>query len=316
VTDFGLASYKAADGVRPALVIGKVFYDLDAVLAAAEPKDAPLAAAARSGLQGLFDSWASSGKKLAALAVAAGDLAAKRKIAPLADAAGRLAPPYRPQRIFAAASNYIEHADEMGTVLATKANSKPYIFMKADSSVVGPDATVIIPPESTQVDWEVELAAIIGKEARHVTEAAALDYVAGYTVINDVSARDLNVRSDFPFKFDWFQGKSFDTFAPLGPWVVPASAIPDPQKLCLRLSVNGTLMQDASSEGMIFTVREQIAYLSSILTLRPGDVIATGTPTGVGMGRGIFLKDGDVMEASIEHIGTLRNPVAAAPVRR
>lgn len=316
MVDFGLATYKADKELRSVLVLNDAFYDLEAALMAAEPKDAALAASARAGLQSLFDHWPTVGKKLAGLAAVFGDLAAKRKITPLPDAARRLAAPYRPQRIFAAAANYIEHAEEMGTVLATKANSKPYIFMKADSSVVGPDATVIIPPESSQVDWEVELAAVIGKEARHVSIGEALDYVAGYTVINDVSARDLNVRNDFPFKFDWFQGKSFDTFAPLGPWVVPASAIPDPQKLRLRLSVNGTLMQDASSEGMIFTVREQIAYLSSILTLRPGDVIATGTPTGVGMGRGIFLKDGDVMEASIEHIGTLRNPVAAAPARR
>jgi len=137
----------------------------------------------------------------------------------------------------------------------------------------------------------------------------SLDYVAGYTVVNDISARDLNTRTDYPFKFDWFQGKSWDSFAPLGPWIVPAWLIPDPQALGLRLTVNGEEMQKDSTKNMIWNVREQISYLSQILTLRPGDVIATGTPTGVGMGRGIFLKHGDQVEATVENIGTLSNRV-------
>ena len=124
-------------------------------------------------------------------------------------------------------------------------------------------------------------------------------------------ARDLTRRSDFPFKFDWFQGKSFDTFAPLGPWIVPAAEIADPQQLRLGLDVNGEAMQDGSSAEMIFTVAEQISYLSHMLTLEPGDVIATGTPTGVGASRGVFLQPGDVMCATIESIGELQNPVAA-----
>lgn len=237
------------------------------------------------------------------------------KLKPVSGGFGKLAAPTRPARIFAAAANYIEHAEEMGTVLAAKANSNPYIFMKAETAVVGPGTKVVIPPESKQVDWEVELGVVIGREARFVSVDKALDYVAGYTVVNDVSARDLNVRSDFPFKFDWFQGKSFDTFAPIGPWLVPKSCIADPQKLKLELKVNNEIMQDADTGGMIFTVREQIAYLCNILTLKPGDVIATGTPTGVGMARGIFLKPGDVMEANIEGIGVLRNPVAAPQKR-
>ena len=123
--------------------------------------------------------------------------------------------------------------------------------------------------------------------------------VAGYTIINDISARDLNVRDDYPFRMDWFQGKCFDTFAPLGPWLVPAACIDDPYALNMRLTVNGTPMQEERTGAMIFDIGEQIEYLSSVLTLQPGDVIATGTPTGVGMSRGVFLAPGDVMEAAI-----------------
>ena len=160
------------------------------------------------------------------------------------------------------------------------------------------------------LDWEVELAAVIGKRARRVSVDKALDYVAGYSIVNDVSARDLNMRADYPFKFDWFQGKCHDTFAPFGPWIVPAWFIKDPQDLRMELTVNGESMQNDSTGNMIWSVREQIAYLSTIVTLEPGDVIATGTPAGVGMGRGTYLNDGDVMVASLEKIGSIRNRVA------
>ncbi|EKF18183.1 fumarylacetoacetate hydrolase family protein [Nitratireductor pacificus] len=221
----------------------------------------------------------------------------------------QLAAPFRPGRIFCAASNFVDHADEMGTVLAAKAESKPYMFLKLEDCVIGPGQPVLMPEATSQLDWEVELAAVIGKRARHVSVADALSHVAAYTVVNDVTARDMNVRSDYPFKFDWFQGKCHDSFAPFGPWLVPASQIPDPQKVGLRLSVNGAVMQQGTAEEMIWKVNEQIAYLSTILTLKPGDVIATGTPTGVGMGRGIFLKRGDVMTAAIVEIGEITNPV-------
>jgi 2-keto-4-pentenoate hydratase/2-oxohepta-3-ene-1,7-dioic acid hydratase in catechol pathway len=168
-----------------------------------------------------------------------------------------------------------------------------------------------MPPETRQLDWEIELAAVIGKRCRRVSVERALDAVAGYTIVNDISARDLNVRSDYPFKFDWFQGKCHDTFAPFGPWIVPAWQIPDPQDVHLKLEVNGQVMQEDTSHNLIWTVREQIAYLSTIVTLEPGDVVATGTPTGVGMGRGIFLKDGDRLAATIRGIGTLANRVQA-----
>ena len=307
-----LATYRAGRNHRVALVLDRQLYDL---AAAAKATRKLSAATAEAGLDALMGDWPRLRRDVEALAKSAAELVGRRKLKPISGGLGKLAAPTRPARIFAAAANYVEHAEEMGTVLAAKANSNPYIFMKADTAVIGPGAKVVIPPESKQVDWEVELGVVIGREARFVSVDKALDYVAGYTVVNDVSARDLNVRSDFPFKFDWFQGKSFDTFAPIGPWIVPKSCIADPQKLKLQLKVNDETMQDADTGGMIFTVREQIAYLSKILTLKPGDVIATGTPTGVGMARGIFLKPGDVMEATVEGIGALRNPVAAPSKR-
>jgi 2,4-diketo-3-deoxy-L-fuconate hydrolase len=168
-----------------------------------------------------------------------------------------------------------------------------------------------MPPETAQLDWEVELAAVIGRRGRRVKVGDALDHVAGYAIVNDVTARDLNKRTDYPFKFDWFQGKAHDTFAPFGPWMVPAWLIEDPQGVPLHLVVNGTVMQDDTTAKMIWTLAEQIAYLSTIVTLEPGDVIATGTPTGVGASRGIFLKAGDVVTASIAGIGAITNHVVA-----
>ena len=242
-----------------------------------------------------------------AVAAKVRDAAASGKVRAVSGA--ELCAPFRPGRIFCAASNFVDHADEMGTVLAAKAVSKPYMFLKLEDCIIGTGQPVVMPEGTAKLDWEVELAAVIGKRARHVSVADALSHVAAYTVVNDVTARDLNVRGDYPFKFDWFQGKCHDSFAPFGPWLVPASQIPDPQKVSLSLSVNGTMMQQGTAEEMIWKVNEQIAYLSTILTLKPGDVIATGTPTGVGMGRGIFLKRGDVMTAAIAEIGEITNPV-------
>jgi 2,4-diketo-3-deoxy-L-fuconate hydrolase len=185
------------------------------------------------------------------------------------------------------------------------------MFLKLRNTVIGTGENVQMPPETNKLDWEIELAAVIGKRCRRIGVEDALGAVAGYTVINDISARDMNTRTDYPFKFDWFQGKCHDTFAPIGPWIVPAWQIPDPQRVDLKLEVNGATMQQDSTANMIWTVREQIAYLSTIVTLEPGDVVATGTPTGVGMGRGIFLKDGDTITATIAGIGTLTNRVVA-----
>jgi 2,4-didehydro-3-deoxy-L-rhamnonate hydrolase len=238
-------------------------------------------------------------------------LARTGKLQAVPGGAGALTAPFRPDRIFCAAANYIEHANEMGSVLAGKSESKPYMFIKLRNTVIGPGEAIRMPPETSQLDWEIELAAVIGRGGRRIPVTQALEHVGGYAIVNDISARDLNVRRDYPFKFDWFQGKCHDTFAPFGPWIVPAHAVPDPQALAMELKVNEQVMQKDSTANMIWTVREQIAYLSTIVTLEPGDVIATGTPTGVGMARGIFLKAGDVVSASIDGIGTLTNSVVA-----
>ncbi|HEY1626144.1 MAG TPA: fumarylacetoacetate hydrolase family protein [Streptosporangiaceae bacterium] len=314
---FGVAAYQAAHGRSLAVALdhGGRVVDLAGACAAyglplLSGESHPRAARPFPGWP--FPDWTGASAQLAELAAAAS--ADPARMTHLPDVTEHLLAPPCSGRTFAAASNYVDHAEEMGTALAAKADSNPYMFIKPDTCLIGPRRAVELPPRSSQVDWEVELAVVIARTARHVSTGDALGYIAGYTVINDISARDLNVRSDFPFTFDWFQGKGFDTFAPLGPWLVPAALIEDPQRLRISLSVNGEVMQDATTAEMIFTVAEQISYLSSILTLHPGDVIASGTPDGVGMGRGIYLKPGDVMTAEIEGIGQLVNPVVTAPV--
>jgi 2-keto-4-pentenoate hydratase/2-oxohepta-3-ene-1,7-dioic acid hydratase in catechol pathway len=312
MTPIALATYRRGNNLLPALVVDSQLYDLDTALAAGLPP------ASRDwtvgGVATIIAHWAASEPWLRMVAETVGTLIASGKLRAVDRGASLVAAPFRPERIFCAASNFVEHANEMGTVLAAKSASKPYMFLKLRNTVIGTGENIQMPPETSKLDWEIELAAVIGKRCRRIAVADALDAVAGYTIVNDVSARDLNVRSDYPFKFDWFQGKCHDTFAPIGPWIVPAWQIPDPQKVDLRLDVNGSPMQQDSTRNMIWTVREQIAYLSTIVTLEPGDVVATGTPTGVGMGRGVFLKDGDTITASIPDIGTLTNRVVAERV--
>ncbi len=305
-----LASYQtnASQASKLAFVVDGKLYDVDAARGAGAALDA---AACSRGWPGLLARWGELAPALKSAMTEVEALVRAGKLAPLDPAGYRVVAPFRPERIFCAASNYIEHANEMGSVLAGKAESKPYMFLKLRNTVIGPGDLIRKPPETQQLDWEIELAAVIGKPGRRIALDRALDHVAGYAIVNDISARDLNVRGDYPFKFDWFQGKCHDTFAPFGPWIVPAWSIADPQTVDMHLTVNGQDMQKDSTKNMIWSLREQIAYVSTIVTLEPGDVIATGTPTGVGMGRGIFLKPGDVVSASIAGIGTLTNTVAA-----
>jgi 2-keto-4-pentenoate hydratase/2-oxohepta-3-ene-1,7-dioic acid hydratase in catechol pathway len=307
-----LASYRLDDRLAPALVHDQALFDLEQV-ARAGIGEVP-SAWSRGGVAAMLNDWERCSRWLRDASPRLADAAARGAIQPVSDSASRVAAPFRPERIFCAASNFVEHANEMGTVLAAKAESKPYMFLKLRNTVIGPGETILMPPETAQLDWEIELAAVIGQRCRRISVERALEVVAGYTIVNDVSARDLNVRSDYPFKFDWFQGKCHDTFAPIGPWIVPAWQVRDPQDVHLNLKVNGETMQEDTTANMIWTVREQISYLSTIVTLEPGDVVATGTPTGVGMGRGVFLKDGDRIEATIRGIGTLANPVKAEAI--
>ena len=194
--------------------------------------------------------------------------------------------------------NYYDHALETGLPVP----EHPIVFMKATSSINGPNDDVILPRGSTQSDWEIELAIIIGKKTKYVSKDEALNSVAGYCIVNDISERDFQLN----LGGQWTKGKSCDTFGPVGPWLVTRDEIPNPQKLALRTSVNGVLMQEGNSADMIFPVAEIIAHLSDLMTLYPGDIVATGTPAGVGMGKKpepIFLKDGDVITMEIELLG-------------
>ena len=208
----------------------------------------------------------------------------------------------RPPKIVCVGLNYLDHATEQNMPLP----EHPLLFSKATSSVVGPYDDVVLPAESEQVDYEVELAVVIGKTATAVSEADAYDYVAGYTVANDVSARDIQFRQQ-----QWHQGKSYDTFCPMGPWMVTKDEIPDPNALAVKLTLNGTVLQDSNTDNLIFNVPTLVSRISSAMTLLPGDVISTGTPAGVGVFRDpkILLKAGDYMETWVEGIGTLKNHV-------
>lgn len=202
--------------------------------------------------------------------------------------------------------NYAKHAAETGMA----APSEPILFTKAASALSGPNDPVIIPRGSEKADWEVELGVVIGREALYVSEAEALDHVAGYCVINDVSERS--------FQMDrggqWIKGKSAPTFGPTGPWLVTADEVADPQNLALSLSLNGTVVQNSNTDDMIFGVAQIISHLSQFLKLVPGDIIATGTPSGVGMGMKPqrFLRPGDVMELTVEGLGHQRQEAVAA----
>ena len=220
----------------------------------------------------------------------------------LLDGARLASPIPRPPKIVCVGLNYLDHATEQNVPLP----EHPLLFAKATSSVVGPYDDVVLPAESEQVDYEVELAVVIGKTATAVSEADAYDYIAGYTVANDVSARDIQFRQQ-----QWHQGKSYDTFCPMGPWLVTKDEIPDPNSLAVKLTLNGEVLQDSNTDNLIFNVPTLVSRISSAMTLLPGDVISTGTPAGVGVFRDpkILLKAGDYMETWVEGIGILKNHV-------
>ena len=220
---------------------------------------------------------------------------------PLAEAT--LHAPLIPGKIVAIGQNYAEHATELGHALP----ERPVIFAKFPSTVIGTGVPITWRSSiTTQVDWEAELAVVIGKRAKDVPEEEALNYVHGYCVANDVSARDLQLRVDS----QWTRGKSLDTFCPLGPYIVTRDEIADPQNLAIKTTINGKVMQDSNTKHMIFNVAHLIAYCSQMFTLDPGDLIITGTPSGVGDGRKPprYLADGDVVTVSVEGIGEISNP--------
>lgn len=246
----------------------------------------------------------------------------------------RLRPPVMPGIILNAAVNYAEHAKEMlpgnpGPSVQTSkkqgsinegipgiwdrkpgdTRQNPYLFLKASSAVIASGEAIRIPPGRKQVDWECELGAVIGQAASHVPVERAADYIFGYTLQNDVSDREF--RADGRHGSDWFIGKSHDTFAPLGPLIVPKEFVKNPMKLSQKFVLSGKVMQDSSTERMTHNIYEMVSFASNVLTLRPGDVVSMGSPAGVGAGRSqpVFMKSGDVSVCTIEGIGTLTNPV-------
>jgi 2-keto-4-pentenoate hydratase/2-oxohepta-3-ene-1,7-dioic acid hydratase in catechol pathway len=303
---YKLATYQSAEGPRAGIVVDETVFDVARLTGRA----------AYVTVLGVLEDWGSAQKLLAgAAAKPTGDGQ------PLAQTKLR-APVLWPSAVYCAGSNYADHAAEMARLHNRPPEPDPHSvglrswhFIKAPRAcLTDPGASVKISDYSKQMDWEIELAAVIGKPAKGVSVERALDYVAGYTAANDLSARDRGRRPHIsdtsPFKADWVAHKSFDGSCPLGPWITPAGDIPDPQNLGLKLWVNDVLKQDSNTSKMIFTLAEQISHLSIGSTLHPGDVILTGTPAGVGSARGEFLKAGDTVKIWVEGVGTLTNTFA------
>jgi 2-keto-4-pentenoate hydratase/2-oxohepta-3-ene-1,7-dioic acid hydratase in catechol pathway len=313
---YRLASYMAPNGApRAGMVVDDVLIDAAAALEAGGT--APFGASGLSVLQ-VLDRWSAVHPRLQRAARerrAGGTLVTASALTDVR----LLAPVLYPGNIFCAGANYRDHVAEMSTALNLPAepdphelNLKPWHFIKASAACVrGSGERLKLPAYSKKVDWEVEIAVIIGRECRDVSIDSAMDYVAGLSIVNDLSARDFlrrpGVAAESPFHFDWMSQKCFDGALPFGPWICPLDEISDTGNLGMRLWVNDELMQDSNSSNMIFTIAEQISHLSTRLTLRPGDVIATGTPAGCGSARGRFLKAGDRVTITVDHLGTLVN---------
>jgi 2-keto-4-pentenoate hydratase/2-oxohepta-3-ene-1,7-dioic acid hydratase in catechol pathway len=305
---YKLATYRSDEGPRAGLVIDEMVFDAAKLTGHAD----------FATVLEILAQWRTA---QALLKKAAANTAKGRtKGRPLARTK-LLAPVLWPSAIYCAGANYADHAAEMNKAHGRPPEPDPHTlglqswhFIKASRSIADPGATIKISDYSKQMDWEAELAAVMGRPAKNVPIEKALSYVAGYTVANDLSARDRGRRPHIsdtsPFKADWVAHKSFDGSCPLGPWIVPASEIRDPQNLGIKLWVNDTIKQDSNTGKMIFSLAEQISHLSSRLTLHPGDLILTGTPAGVGVGRGEFLKAGDVVKIWIEGIGSISNRMA------
>jgi len=304
---YRLATYSDARGEpRSCIVVDERVIDLAG------------SAAAPASVLAVLERWDELRPRLEELA---GDVRAGRSSAravPLSNV--RLcAPILYPGTIFCAGANYRDHVEEMSRALNLPPEPdphtlglKPWHFIKASAPCVrGPGAHIALPAHLKKVDWEAEIAIVMGRECRNVSEGRALDHVAGLTIANDLSARDHlrreGVAAESPFRFDWVSQKSFDGALPLGPWICPLGEIADVAQLGIKLWVNDELMQDSSSSNLIFSMAEQIAHLSTRLTLRPGDVIATGTPAGCGAARGRFLRAGDRVRIWVQGVGELTN---------
>lgn len=302
MADYRLLTYRDASGPRSGIAFGDSVYDLATLL------DEP----AYATMRGLLDAWETAAPRLAE--ARPGDSAHAMPLASL----DLLPPVMYPGAIYCAGANYRDHVDNMARRLNIAPDPDPHEigvppwhFIKSSWCAVGNKADVEL--DSNFLDWEAELAVVIGRLARNVPLESAHDYIAGYTAANDLSARDRTQRSAMhissPFRYDWIGQKNFDGACPIGPWIVPASEIADPQTLAIKTFVNDVAKQDSNTSKMLFTIAEQIAHLSSRITLHPGDVILTGTPAGVGAETGECLAKGDRVRVEIEGVGVLETRI-------
>ncbi len=311
-----LVTYESAKQPRLGVVHDEIVVDVAAAyasIASGKIKDAKAAAAAKAlrklgraphdmiDLLGLGEKYRQALGIIAAGAVALGKKSPKGLLVPLAKAKLR-APIAHPNKITCIGLNYADHAREGGH----EPPAAPIFFLKSHNTICGPGDAIKLPPNSTQVDYEAELAVVIGKRGSRISEADAHQYIAGYTILHDVSARDMQFGDK-----QWFRGKSCDTFAPTGPWIVTPDELTDPHNLRISLTLNGETLQDSNTSNLIFKVPFLISYLSQSVTWEVGDLISTGTPPGVGFARKppLFMKAGDSVSVSVEGIGTLTNPV-------
>ena len=302
-----LATYIYNQQSRVGAVINDQVFDLAAALQASGKGDPALAASMLTLLAG--------GPSTLAAANAAVTWAQERGEGVQSLAQVKLCAPLPcPGKLLCLAGNYASHIEEGGGKFAGKAKMIPRFFSKPCTSVIGTGDAIRVPASTGFADWELELAVVIGKTGRNLTAAQAVDHIGGYTIFNDISARELTFRKDLPLQegdwfFDWLVGKWLDTFGPMGPWLTTADEVAQPDNLRMQLWYNGQLQQDANTGQMIFSPAEAIAFISQFVTLQPGDIISTGTPAGVGHTKKLRLNPGDQIRGEIEALGVLENSV-------
>lgn len=304
-----LATYRVDGGQRVGVVDGEEIYDLAASLHLLDAGKAALASTMLSFLAAGQEAHDLAQEALAR-AAASGDGSLRRPLSTVT----LEAPLPAPGKLLCLAGNFADHILEGKGSFPGKEKMIPRFFLKPNTSIIGAGQAIRIPPSSGWTDWELELAVVIGKQGHSIPAAEAQSYIAGYTVFNDISARELSFRQDLPqregdYFFDWLVGKWLDTFGPMGPWLTTADEVAHPDRLAMKLWVNDELHQNGNTGQMIFSPAEAIAFISQYVTLYPGDVIATGTPAGVGRAKQLQLHAGDRVRAEIEGLGVLENPV-------